>query len=98
MDMRFLFYLVMAPFFLALAACSGTQTFTPAARAGDTVTLAVGWQKTLQRQNLTVTITDANNSVTTYLPNDAHVRAIVNLYPDPASRAVVDTATGQQTN
>ncbi len=98
MDMRFIFYFIMAPIFFALAACSGTQTYTPIARAGDTVSLAVGWQKTLLRQNLTVTITDANNSVTTYSPNDAHVRAIVNLYPDPVSKAVVDTATGRVGN
>ncbi len=98
MNMRSLFYLVMAPLVLVLAACSGTQTFTPAARAGDTVTLAVGWKKNLLRQNLTVTITDANGVKTTYLPNDSRVRAILNLYPDPASYAVVDTAAGLTTN
>jgi len=91
-------YLLIIPLLLALVACAGTQTFTPAARAGDTVTLAVGWQKKLVRQNLTVKITGSDNVTTTYLPNDAHVRAIMNLYPDPASYAVVDTATKQSTN
>lgn len=98
MNIRLLLFFIMAPLFFALGACSGTQTFTPAARAGDTVTLAVGWQKKLLRQNLTVTITGANGVKTTYLPNDPHVRAILNLYPDPVSKAVVDTATKQNTN
>ena len=78
-----------------LAACVGTQTFTPAARPGDTIALAVGWQKNLARQNVTVTITDALGAVTTYVPNDTHVRGIVNMYPDPASRAIVGTMTNQ---
>lgn len=95
MNIRLLLFFIMAPLFFALAACSGTQTFTTAARAGDTVTLAVGWQKNLLRQNLTVTVTASNGSKTVYGPNDVHVRAIINLYPDPASRAVVGTMTNQ---
>jgi hypothetical protein len=83
------------PFVMSLAACVGVQTFTPAARQGDTVALAVGWQKHLLRSNITVTITDALGVVTTYAPNDAHVRAIINMYPDPVSRAVVGTMTNQ---
>ncbi len=75
--------------------CAGTQTFTPAARAGDTVAVPVGWQKTLSRENLTVTITPSSGSPITYLPDDPKVRAIINLYPDPSSGLVVGTQTGQ---
>ena len=32
-----------------LAGCAATQTFTTAARAGDMVALAIGWQKTLSQ-------------------------------------------------
>lgn len=87
--------LLALPLLTGLAACVGVQTFTPAARQGDTVALAVGWQKNLSRSNITVTITDAAGTVTIYAPNDSHVRGIVNLYPDPASRAVVGTMTKQ---
>jgi hypothetical protein len=80
---------------LWLAACVGVQTFTPVARQGDTVALAVGWQKNLARQNVTVTITDAAGAVVTYPPNDTRVRGVMNMYPDPASRAVVGTMTNQ---
>lgn len=97
MNMRWI-YISLLPIILGLAACAGMQTFTPAARAGDTVTLAVGWQQHLVRQNLTVTITGSDNVTTTYVPGDSRVRAILNLYPDPASYAVVDTATKRSTN
>jgi hypothetical protein len=91
-----LLHLLMALSLLTgLAACVGVQTFTPAARQGDTVALAVGWNKNFSRANITVTITDAAGMVTTYAPNDSRVRGIINMYPDPASRAVVGTMTGQ---
>ncbi len=85
----------MFPVLLGTVGCVGVQTFTPAARPGDTVALAVGWQKNLERQNITVTITDALGAVTTYAPNDIHVRSIINMYPDPVSRAIVGTMTKQ---
>lgn len=78
-----------------LAGCTGTQTFTTAARAGETVALTVGYRHSLQRQNMTVTITDAAEAKTVYAPNDARVRGVVNLYPDPVSKVVVGYATGQ---
>jgi hypothetical protein len=83
------------PLIASLAACVGVQTFTQAARQGETVALALGWQKHLLRSNVTVTITDAQGLVTAYAPNDARVRGIVNLYPDPVSKAVVGTMTQQ---
>lgn len=87
--------LLLLPVILWLAACTAAQTFTPAARAGDTVALAVGLKKNLIRQNMTVTITPSVGAPITYAPNDPRVRAVVNLYPDPVSRAVVGTQTDQ---
>jgi hypothetical protein len=95
MKTSFKILLALLPIVGGTVGCVGVQTFTPAARAGDTVALAVGWQKNLARQNVTVTVTDANGVVTTYAPNDPHVRGIVNMYPDPVSRAVVGTMTNQ---
>jgi hypothetical protein len=80
---------------VALEGCVMTQTFGTVARQGDTVTVGLGYQTSLSRQNATVTITDAAGTKTTYAPNDTHVRAIVNLYPDPVSRAVVGGMTNQ---
>lgn len=87
--------IIMLPLTAWLAACVGGQTFTPMARQGDTVALAAGWQKNLLRQNLTVTITPASGASITYPPNDPRVRSIINMYPDPVSRAVVGTMTKQ---
>ena len=77
-----------------LAGCAGTQTFTTAARAGETDALSVGWLN-LKRQNLTITITPATGTPVTYLPNDPAVRAVINLYPNPSSGLVVGTQTQQ---
>ena len=49
MNMQWIGFILL-PLVLGLAACAGTQTFTPVARAGDTVALTVGWQKDLQRK------------------------------------------------
>lgn len=87
---------ILLPLVSWLAACVGAQSFTTAARQGETVALAIGWNKTLTRQNMTVTITPSSGAAITYAPNDTRVRAIMNLYPDPASRAVVGYQTTQQ--
>lgn len=80
---------------LAATGCTATHSIPQAARAGDTVGFSVGWQKDVSRANLTVSMVDANSVTTTYNPNDANVRAVVNLYPDPVSRLVVGTQTQQ---
>jgi len=93
---RLQFLFMMLSLLGGLGGCVGTQTFTTAARSGETVTLAVGWRKTLDRQNMTITFTPAATGVpVTYLPNDAGVRSVFNLYPDPVSKLVVGTQTGQ---
>lgn len=96
MNMRpVLRFFILLPLFTWLSACVGLQSFTTAARPGETVALAIGWNKTLTRQNMTVNITPSSGPAIIYAPNDARVRAILNLYPDPASRAVVGYQTGQ---
>lgn len=80
---------------LLLGGCAGVQTFPNAARAGDTVALAAGWQQDFARQELSVTITDAGGLVVVYPPGDPAVRAVVNLHPDPLASILVSERTGQ---
>lgn len=75
--------------------CTGTRTFTTAARPGETVALAVGYRQHLQRLNMTVTITDSTGATVTYPVNDSRVRGVVNLYLDPVSKFRVGKDTGQ---
>lgn len=82
----------------ALSACTGAKTFTTAARPGETVALAIDRQANLKRANVTVTITPATGSPIVYAPLDPRVRSILNLYPDPVSKAVVTQRTDTPTN
>lgn len=82
----------------ALSACTGVNTFTTAARPGETVALAIDRQTNLKRANVTVTITPATGLPIVYAPLDPRVRAILNLYPDPVSKAVVKQRTDTPTN
>ncbi len=76
-----------------LSGCAGTQAFSGAVRAGDTVAVAVGWRQNLTKDNITVRITTGSpsNPVTQaeYGPGHAAIRAVINLYPDPVSSLVV---------
>lgn len=92
---RVQFLFMMLPLFGGLVGCAGTQSFTTAARAGETVALAVGYRQTLNREKVSVTITDSAAQTITYPPSDPKVKAIFNLYPDPASKVVVGYKTGQ---
>jgi hypothetical protein len=89
---------VCAVFILVMSGCAGTQTFSGAARAGDTVAVAVGWRQNLTMNNITVTITTGppSNRVTqaVYGPNDPAIRAVINLYPDPLSSLLVSPQVG----
>ena len=49
---------------LILSACAGINTFGTAARAGDTVALALGWNLTVNRQNATVQLTGTSGTFT----------------------------------
>lgn len=79
-----------------LSGCAGNKAFTTAARAGDTVALAVGWNKNVSRANLSATIQPAGGgSPVPYNVGDPNIRAVFNMYPDPVSRLIVGTETNQ---
>ena len=50
-------------------------------------------QATFTRENISVTITDADSNVFVYPAGDSRIRAVTNLYPDPLSSLVVDAVT-----
>ena len=79
---------------ITLVGCTGTQTFTTAARPGDTVALAVGWNQAINKDNISVAFQSGTSTVT-YSPGDSHIRAVTQLYPDPVSRLVVGYQTNQ---
>jgi len=80
---------LMFIFVMLISACSGVQTYPNTVRAGETVNVAMGWQKQFKRSNTTVTITPSIGAPIVYLPDDPAVRAIINLYPDPVSWLIV---------
>ena len=86
--------LILLPLFGGLAGCVGTSAFTTAARPGETIALAAGWNQQLTRNDLTVVITPASGSPVTYNPGDARVRTIVQGYPDPVSKLLVSDRSG----
>jgi len=87
------YFALLCFLFVIIQGCSGEKSFSNTARAGDTVALALGWQKHFKRSNTTVSIIPSSGPPITYLPNDTAVRAIINLYPDPLSWMVVGTET-----
>ena len=74
--------------------CTGVQTFPMVARAGDTVAVSLGWQPQATRAVTRILIKDSTGNKTIYEPGDPRLRALVQLFPDPASYLVVSTATG----
>jgi hypothetical protein len=60
------------------------------ARPGATIPLAVGWKARLARQDVSVTITPSTGGPVVHGPDAPLVRAVVNLYPDPVSRMMVE--------
>lgn len=87
--------LLVLPLLVGVTGCTGTHSFTTAARPGETIALAVGYRQHLQRQNMMVTIADSAGAIVTYQANDPRVRGVVNLYPDPVSKVRVGNDTGQ---
>ncbi len=75
--------------------CAGVNTYPAFARAGDTVSIAAGWKQNFSGNKITITITPSSGSPIVYNPGDPAVRAVINLYPDPASSLIVSTETGQ---
>lgn len=95
MNRKTLGLVVLVLFGLGLGGCAGTKSFTTAARPGDTVALAVGWNVNITRANLAATVTPFSGPPVTYAINNPNIRAVVNMYPDPMSRLVVGTETAQ---
>lgn len=78
-----------------LAGCASLQGFPTAARPGDTIGIALGWNAALSRQNASVLITPTAGPSVALPANDPRIRAVVRLYPDPVSRLLVGTETEQ---
>lgn len=95
MNMKTVGLMVLVTMSFGLAGCTATKSFTTAARAGDTVALAVGWNVNVTRANLGATVTANGGGVVPYASGNPNIRAVVNMYPDPMSRLVVGTETNQ---
>lgn len=96
MKMTTLTTVFLTSFLLAgLTGCAGTKTFTTAARGGDTVSLALGWNVNANRGNLAATITPSSGSPVVYAIGNPNIRSVFNMYPDPVSRLIVGTETNQ---
>ncbi len=80
---------------IIISGCTGQQTFGTAARAGDTIAMALGYQLELTRQDVEVSITDSLSNTTVYPPGNPAVRALYQSYPDPISNLIVGGETGQ---
>ena len=81
---------------LVMAGCAGTESFNHAARAGDSISLAVGWRQNLNKSNITVEITPVSTGIpVVYGPDDPAIRAVFNLYPDPLSSIIVSPQVGE---
>jgi hypothetical protein len=80
---------------LFASGCTSVNTFGLAARQGDTVAIALGWQQDLTSQNIEVTVTDFMGNPTTYPAGNPAIRAVINTYPDPVSNLIVGAESGQ---
>jgi hypothetical protein len=74
---------LLASILLILHACTGFQTYPKVARAGDTISIAVGSPVGMTK--------DSNNTTAVYLPDSGGtfpltLRSVFNLYPDKKSR------------
>lgn len=93
MVIRIVFLALLA---LLVVGCAGTESFGRYARAGDTVSLAVGLRQNLSKSNITVEITPVATGVPIiYGPGHPAIRAVFNLYPDPLSSVVVSPMVGE---
>jgi hypothetical protein len=93
-------YLIILSFsLLVLQGCVAVQPFPTVARAGDTVTLAVGSAEGMVKSSTNVFFTPDGGSEVA-IPNE-NIRAIIRLYPDKRTNAwsassaiAIDTLTG----
>jgi hypothetical protein len=93
-------YLILFAFLLlVLQGCVAVQSFPTVARAGDTVTLAVGSAEGMSKSTTNVFFTP-DGGAEVPIPSE-NIRAIIRLYPDKRTEAwaasstvAIDTATG----
>ena len=79
---------------LIVTGCTSVQNFGLTARPGETIAITLGYQPELTRENTQITITDAGNNQTTYTASSPQYRALINIYPDPVSKMIVNKETG----
>ncbi|MDQ1363057.1 MAG: hypothetical protein QG652_917 [Pseudomonadota bacterium] len=85
--MAFAFFAV---FFVLLQGCVAVQSFPATARAGDTITLALGSVDGLNKSNLQISYTPQSTNIPVDLT--ANIRNVFKVYPDKTSRVWLDTA------
>jgi hypothetical protein len=71
---------------LFLQGCVAIQSFPTVARAGDTVTLAVGSAEGMTKANTTLTFTPDDTGIPIAIPASS-LRSVLNIYPDKRSPA-----------
>lgn len=81
---------VFAALFVLLQGCVAVQSFPTAARAGDTITLALGSVDGLNRSNLQIFFTPQSTGLPVGLT--ANIRSVFKVYPDKNSRVWLDAA------
>jgi len=82
-------YVLLIFTFFVLQGCTSLQTFPGVARAGDTITLAVGSADGMSKQS--------TNTTAIYVPDAGGsypltIRSVFNLYPDKKSRLYTSTS------
>ena len=80
---------------LFVIGCAGTKPFNNIVRPGETVAIPGGYLQNVNAGNIKVTITPDIGSVQTYLPGNAAIRAITNMYIDPLASIVMSRETNQ---
>ena len=75
-----------------ITGCTSNTNFGLIARANDTIALGLGYQQSLTRDNILVKVTDADLNET--IVPDGDIRALINSYPDPLSKMIVNQETG----
>lgn len=86
-------YVLTAVILTGLSACVAVQPFPQAARAGDTITLAVGSPDDLKQTNTTVTYVP-DSAPGTSVDLTPNIKSIFKLYPDKTSNVWLNQAAG----
>jgi len=88
MSTRVYMFVVLAAL-LMLQGCVAVQTFPNAARAGETISLALGSLEGASSSNITITFTSSTDASTVDLTS--HIRSVFNLHPDKTSRLNIES-------